>query len=213
MEQLKGCVVIRKVVAVSLISLVLAGCSAEAAVEPSATATPTTTESSTPEPTPVDNGTFTMPTDCSGVLPADRAAALESEGIVLLAGPGGIYGLELITDPTPEMLAGGISCYYGYDSEDVNQLKIYSVVSVAPLTAANTDAIVGDLVGQGMNASTDEVGNATYSILGDSDTNVPAQYNLMTGEAWISVISILGGETFYRENVVIAGETLGNVYN
>ena len=75
------------------------------------------------------------------------------------------------------------------------------------------DAIVSDLVGQGMNASTDEVGNSTYSILGDSDSNVPAQYNLMTNEAWISVISILGGETFYRENVVIAGETLDNVYN
>ncbi|MFM6981908.1 MAG: hypothetical protein ACKOWP_03945 [Microbacteriaceae bacterium] len=204
---------IRKVVAVSLVALVLAGCSAEAPVEPTATPTPTESESSTPEPTPVDNGTFSMPSDCTGVLPADRAAALESEGIVLLAGPGGIYGLELITDPTPEMLAGGISCYYGYDNEDVNQLKIYSVVSVAPVSTDTSDAIVSDLVGQGMNASTDEVGNSTYSILGDSDSNVPAQYNLMTNEAWISVISILGGETFYRENVVIAGETLDNVYN
>ncbi|MEY5017794.1 MAG: hypothetical protein RL431_843 [Actinomycetota bacterium] len=204
---------IRKVVAVSLVALVLAGCSAEAPVEPTATPTPTESESNTPEPTPVDNGTFSMPSDCTGVLPADRAAALESEGIVLLAGPGGIYGLELITDPTPEMLAGGISCYYGYDNEDVNQLKIYSVVSVAPVSTDTSDAIVSDLVGQGMNASTDEVGNSTYSILGDSDSNVPAQYNLMTNEAWISVISILGGETFYRENVVIAGETLDNVYN
>ncbi|MEY4458121.1 MAG: hypothetical protein RIS25_714 [Actinomycetota bacterium] len=204
---------IRKVVAVSLLALVLTGCAAEVPVEPTATPTPTESETSTPEPTPVDNGTFSMPSDCTGVLPADRAAALESEGIVLLAGPGGIYGLELITDPTPEMLAGGISCYYGYDNEDVNQLKIYSVVSVAPVSDDTSEAIVSDLVGQGMNASTDEVGNSTYSILGDSDSNVPAQYNLMTNEAWISVISILGGETFYRENVVIAGETLDNVYN
>ncbi len=193
-------------------SVSLSGCAMDTDVTPTESITPTPTASTTAEPV-VDNGEFSMPTDCTSILPEERVASLEAEGIILLAGPGGLYGLELITDPTPEMLAGGISCYFGYDNVDVNQLKIYSVVSVAPVTGETAASITADLVSQGMNESTDEAGNPTFSILGDKDSNVPAIYNLVTTDAWISVISIYGGETFYRENVVIAGEALDAAYN
>ncbi|PTW91437.1 hypothetical protein C8A06_1160 [Microbacteriaceae bacterium MWH-Ta3] len=193
-------------------TVALTGCATDVEATPTDTPTPTPTASETTAPV-VDNGTFTMPSDCTSILPQDRVDSLEAEGIILLAGPGGLYGLELITDPTPEMLAGGISCYFGYDNVDVNQLKIYSVVSVAPVTEDSAASITADLVSQGMNESTDDAGNPTFSILGDKDSNVPAIYNLVTAEAWISVISIYGGETFYKENVVIAGEALDAAYN
>lgn len=207
---------IRNGVALAIVAMAasvsLSGCAMDTEVTPTESVTPTPTASTTAEPV-VDNGKFSMPTDCTSILPEERVASLEAEGIILLAGPGGLYGLELITDPTPEMLAGGISCYFGYDNVDVNQLKIYSVVSVAPVTGETAASITADLVSQGMNESTDEAGNPTFSILGDKDSNVPAIYNLVTTDAWISVISIYGGETFYRENVVIAGEALDAAYN
>ena len=192
--------------------LLLSGCS----LLPGADPAPTT--SSSAEPTPAatagaDQGTFTMPKDCTTILPKKQMDSYAAEKIVLLAGPGGTYGGELVPDPTPEMLEGGISCYFGYDNEDPNQIQIYSVVSVAPVTVDNHASIVQTLVDQGLNAGTDAVGNTTYAILGDSDANVPAMYNVITDDSWISVISVFGGETFFEENVAISGLVHDQVYN
>lgn len=178
---------------------------------------PTPTETATPSPTPSETTpvaeTFTAPDDCTTILPQDQVDSYAAEKIVLLAGPGGIYGDELIPDPTPETLAGGISCYFGYDNEDPNQIQIYSVVSVAPVTADTRDGIVQSLIDQDLNEGTDETGASTYSILGDTAANVPAMYNVINDDSWISVISVFGGETFFEENVAIAELVHDQVYN
>lgn len=190
-------------------ALLLSGCTTD--VEP--TTTPTTTPTPTASETTPAAETFSAPADCTTILPADQVTSYASEDIVLLAGPGGIYGNELIPDPTPETLAGGISCYFGYDSDDPNQIQIYSVVSVAPVGADTQADIVQSLIEQGLNEGTNEVGESTYSILGDTDANVPAMYNVVNDESWISVISVYGGETFFQENVAIAGLVHDQVYN
>lgn len=191
--------------------LLLSGCSMGANPEPSATTTvPTPTETET---APASDGVFAAPADCMTILPQDQIESYAAEDIVLLAGPGGIYGDELIPDPTPETLAGGISCYFGYDNEDVNQIQIYSVVSVAEVTAENRDSVVEGLTEQGLNEGTDSVGAMTFAIIGDTDANVPAMYNVVNETSWISVISVFGGETFFEENVAIAGLVHDQVYN
>lgn len=191
--------------------LLLSGCSLFGSPEPGATtAAPKPTAS---ESAPVDEGTFTKPADCTTILPKDQVDSYAAENIVLLAGPGGIYGDELIPDPTPETLAGGISCYFGYDNEDPNQIQIYSVVSAAAVTADNRDGIVQGLVEQGLNEGTDSTGAMTFAIIGDTDANVPAMYNVVNETSWISVISVFGGETFFEENVAIAGLVHDQVYN
>lgn len=190
--------------------LLLSGCSlfggdatptASPSVTPSATETAAATE------------TFTAPADCTTILPQEQIDSYSAETIVLLAGPGGIYGDELIPDPTPETLAGGISCYFGYDNEDPNQIQIYSVVSVAAVNADNRDGILQGLTDQQLNEGTDETGATTFSILGETSANVPAMYNVINDTSWISVISVFGGETFFEENVAIAGLVHDQVYN
>lgn len=191
--------------------LLLSGCSLFASPEPTATTaapTPTATET-----TPAGDGTFAAPADCSTILPQDQIDSYAAENIILLAGPGGVYGDELIPDPTPETLAGGISCYFGYDNEDVNQIQIYSVVSVAGVTAENRDGIIQGLTEQGLNEGTDSDDAMTFAIIGDTDANVPAMYNVVNETSWISVISVFGGETFFEENVAIAGLVHDQVYN
>ena len=191
--------------------LLLSGCAGFGEPEPletTAAPTPTPTESA-----PTDGGVFTAPADCSTILPQEQVDSYAAENIILLAGPGGIYGDELIPDPTPETLAGGISCYFGYDNEDPNQIQIYSVVSVAAVTAENRDVIIDDLVAQGLNEGTDAAGSLTFAIIGDTDANVPAMYNVVNETSWISVISVYGGETFFEENVAIAGLVHEQVYN
>jgi hypothetical protein len=189
----------------------LSGCSGGVSPEP--TATSAAPSPSATETTPEGDGTFGAPADCTAILPQDQVDSYSAENIVLLAGPGGIYGDELIPDPTPETIAGGISCYFGYDNEDPNQIQIYSVVSVAEVTAGNRDSIMTELSEQGLNEGTDATGAATYAIIGDTAANVPAMYNVVDDYSWISVISVFGGETFFEENVAIAGMVHDQVYN
>lgn len=191
--------------------LLLSGCSLFGSPEP--TATSAAPSPSATETTPEGGGTFGAPADCTAILPQDQVDSYAAENIVLLAGPGGIYGDELIPDPTPETIAGGISCYYGYDNEDPNQIQIYSVVSVAEVTPGNRDSIVTGLSEQNLNEGTDATGAATYAIIGDTDANVPAMYNVVNDTSWISVISVFGGETFFEENIAIAGQVYDQVYN
>jgi hypothetical protein len=193
--------------------LLLSGCSLFPSGEPTPTAT-----SSDAAPTPTETaiageGTFAVPSDCLTILPKSQADSYADESIVLLAGPGGIYGGELIPDPTPEMLEGGVSCYFGYDNEDPNLIQIYSVISAAPVTAANRDSIAETLLSQGLNEGTNSAGFSTFSILGDSDANVPAMFNVVSDDSWISVISVFGGEAFFEENVAIAELVRDQVYN
>lgn len=191
--------------------LLLSGCSLFGS--PTPTETTTAPKPTASETTPVGDGTFTAPADCTTILPKDQIDSYAAEKIILLAGPGGIYGDELIPDPTPETLAGGISCYFGYDNEDPNQIQIYSVVSVAEVTADNRESIIQGLTEQGLNEGTDSADAMTFAIIGDTDANVPAMYNVVNETSWISVISVFGGETFFEENVAIAGLVHDQVYN
>ncbi len=193
--------------------LLLSGCS----LFPSGEATPQPTNSEA-APTPTESaaegeGTFAVPSDCLTILPTTQVDSYASENIILLAGPGGVYGGELVPDPTPEMLEGGISCYFGYDNDDPNQIQIYSVVSAAPVSVSNRDSIAETLLGQGLNEGTNAAGYSTFSILGDTDANVPAMFNVISDDSWISVISVFGGEAFFEENVAIAELVRDQVYN
>jgi hypothetical protein len=193
--------------------LFLSGCSLFPSGEPTPTATNTDAVPTPTETVDPGEGTFAVPSDCLSILPKSQADSYAAESIVLLAGPGGIYGGELIPDPTPEMLEGGVSCYFGYDNDDPNQIQIYSVISAAPVTPANRDSIIETLLSQGLNEGTNAAGHSTFSILGDSDANVPAMFNVVSGDSWISVISVFGGEAFFEENVAIAELVRDQVYN
>lgn len=193
--------------------LFLSGCSLFPSGEPTPSATATDSAPTPTESASAGDGTFAVPNDCLTILPKSQVDSYADENIVLLAGPGGVYGGELIPDPTPEMLEGGISCYFGYDNDDPNQIQIYSVVSAAPVTPANRDSIGETLLGQGMNEGTNAAGYTTFSILGDTDANVPAMFNVISEDSWISVISVFGGETFFEENVAIAELVRDQVYN
>ncbi len=166
--------------------------------------TPTAVETTEPEPEPVF---FTMPADCTTILPQSRLDAFAEQNLELLGGPGGVYGDEYFFDPTPEQLAGGISCVYAEDGVDLSSL----LISVAPITAANRADIVNDLTAQGLNEATTDDGAITYSQQGDEGV-VPAIYNVITDDSWISVISTFGGEVFYEEAVTLATEVAGEVY-
>lgn len=190
--------------------LLLSGCSLLGG-DANPTANPTTTPSATAS-APVEE-TFTEPADCTTILPKSQVDSYAAEKIVLLAGPGGIYGDELIPDPTPETLAGGISCYFGYDSTDPEGVDIYSVISVVPVNETNRADIVQSLLDQGLNEGENAAGESTYAIMGDSGANIPAILNVVNDTSWISVISVFGGETFFEENVAIAGLVHDQVYN
>lgn len=177
----------------------------EPAAEPEVPSpTPTAVETAEPEPEPL---VFTMPDDCTTILPASRLDNFAEQNLSLLGGPGGLYGQEYFFDPTPEQLAGGISCVFAEEGVDLSSL----LISVAPISAANRAAIINDLTAQGLNEATTEEGAVTYSQQGDEGV-VPAIHNLITQSSWISVISTFGGPIFYEEAVTIAGEVTGEVY-
>lgn len=204
----------RTAFAVSAIVALLAGCAAE--IEPTAEPSPTaeTTVEPTAEPTtPVATESFSLPDDCTGILPAKTIDKFAADGIILLAGPGGKYGNELITDPTPEMDIGGISCYFGVDNEDPNLLRISVLVSAAPLDAASRDAVIADLTAQGLLEAQDERGDVSFGILGGSEGQTTANYNVIAADSWISVISAKGGEKAYLAAVDLTNAVHSATYN
>ncbi|WP_439563664.1 hypothetical protein [Microcella sp.] len=174
------------------------------AEEPTPTPTPTEVETTEPEPSDL---TFAMPVDCTTILPQSRLDAFAAQSLALLGGPGSVYGDDYFFDPTPEQLAGGISCVYAQDGVDQSSV----LISVAPVSTANRATIINDLTAQGLNEATTPDGAFTYGQQGD-ESLAPAIYNVVTQESWISVISSLGGPAFYEEAVVLAGEVAAQVY-
>jgi len=199
---------------VALLSLVLAGCTpaSQPTSEPTTSISPST-EPTTDPTTPVPTETFTMPTDCTSILPPAQLDKFTAEGVILLAGPGGKYGNELITDATPEMNAGGISCYFGIDNEDPNLLAVKVLVSAVPLDSTNRDSVIADLTAQGLLQATDERGDVTFGVLGATGGQTTANYNVVAADSWISVISADGGEKAYLAAVKLANVVHSANYN
>lgn len=190
---------------IAALSCALAGCGA-----PSPQPTPPASTPASDPPPPSESPTeqpeaFRMPTACAQVLPATRMAQLEALGMELLAGPGGKYGDDYLADPTPEQLAGGITCIWGQEDTPENSV----IVSVAPLASATRDAVIGDLVEQGLNQRLDGE-TIIYERVGD-EVAAPAVVNLIDDDSWVSVIEGLGGQEFYEEAVEIADEAAAQV--
>lgn len=199
----------RVLVGTAAIALVvgLSACAAEeepVAEEPTPEPTPTAVETTEPEPGPL---TFTMPADCTTIMPQSRLDSFASQNLELLGGPGSVYGDDYFFDPTPEQMVGGISCVYAEDGLDLSSL----LVSVAPLNASTRAGVVNDLAAQGLNEATTADGAITYSQFGDESV-APAIYNIIRNDSWISVISAFGGQVFYNEAVSIADDVAGQVY-
>ena len=159
------------------------------------------------------NGVAYRMSDLSGLALTSRTIfinldALAAQNLELLGGPGSVYGDEYFFDPTPEQLAGGISCVFAQDGVDLSSL----LISVAPVSPSNRARIIDDLTAQSLNEATTESGALTYGQQGD-ESLAPAIYNVVTQESWISVISSPGGPAFYEEAVVLAGEVEAQVYN
>ncbi|MEO5921842.1 MAG: hypothetical protein ABIQ01_11945 [Pseudolysinimonas sp.] len=184
--------------------VVLAGCTPAPSDDPTDEPTPTSTATTEPTEAAADR-TFTMPADCLGLLPQSRQDSFASQNLVLLGGPGGQFE-QYYADPTPEELAGGISCIWG--DEAVPESTI--TVSVAPLTASNHAAVVDALIAQGLNEAPLEEG-ISYAQLGD-ENSAPAILNVIRDDSWISVIEALGGEAFFGEAVELANEAALQVY-
>ena len=185
----------------------LAACAPEPEVEPEPEPVETSAapvETAEPEPEPA---VFTMPADCTTILPQSRIDNFAEQSLELLGGPGSVYGDDYFFDPTPEQLVGGISCVYAIDGQDLSSL----LISVAPMSASTRAGVVNDLTAQGLNEETTEEGAVTYSQYGD-EAGVPAIYNIVREDSWISVISTFGGQVFYDEAVVLADEVAGEVY-
>lgn len=194
-----------------VLTLGLAACSSEPTEEPTVVETPDATSSPEPtettEPEPVAE-TFTMPADCTAVLPAARVDALAAQGITLTGGPGAEFE-EYLPEPTREEAAGGISCFF----EDAARPNVSTLtVSVAPISTANRAQIVTDLTAQGLNEGVTANDDATFWVLGD-EQGPGAVHNVITDDAWVSVVNLYGGEVFYEETVLIADEVLDTVYN
>jgi hypothetical protein len=186
--------------------LALAGCASEAPVDETPVETAPTTPSATPEPTE-DPETFTMPTECATLLPEDRIANFAVQGLALLGGPGGKYGTDYLADPTPEESAGGMTCIWGFDDTDFASVTI----SVAPLSPDDRAGVVTSLIEQGLNESI-EGNTTTYAQQGDADSQ-PAIINVLRADSWISVIETVGGEEFYAEAVMLAGDVHDQAYS
>lgn len=186
------------------VAVSLAACGGEPPAEPTEEPTQTPTPTSEPTEAPGER-TFTMPTDCLGILPQSRQDSFASQNLVLLGGPGGQFE-HYYADPTPEELAGGISCIWG--DEDVPESTI--TVSVAPLTASTRATVVDNLIAQGLNEATLDDG-ISYAQLGD-EVSAPAILNIIRDDSWVSIIEALGGEAFFDEAVELASEVADQVY-
>ena len=71
---------------------VLSGCAAGGGTSPNVSQTPT---NNSPDPEPSETPSaepFTMPTQCVQILPQARIDSFEAQGLILLGGPGGLYG-------------------------------------------------------------------------------------------------------------------------
>jgi len=192
-------------------AFVLIGALAACAPEPEPvvaepTIEPTPTETSSAEPEPVAR-TFTLPADCTKILPASRVEAFTAAGLELLGGPGSRFGNEYFFEATPEQLAGGITCVFADEDDDLSSIAI----SVAPVTAATRAGIVNDLTDQGLNETILDTA-VTYSQQGDEQGLAPAILNVVTQESWISVISVVGGPASFEQAEVLAAEVDGAVY-
>jgi hypothetical protein len=185
----------------SLAALVLlSGCAAPQSQTPGESESPSDS-TPTPEATPTEVASeFEMPSDCTAMLPQARVSSFTAQGMVLLGGPGGLYGEDYLLDPTPEEQAGGITCIWG--DELIPESTV--TVSVAPLTPETRSAIIDDLVGQGLIETVDD-GAVAYVRLGD-EVSSPAILNVLRSDSWISVIEALGGEAFLEEARSIAAE-------
>jgi len=203
----------KMVATIAIVVLALTGCSPSEA--PTAGPNPTETSQPTAEPTetPVQTELFSMPADCTGILPTTELDAFAADGIVLLAGPGGKYGNELITEPTPEMSAGGISCYFGTDNEDLTLLRVAVLVSAVPLDATSRSEVIADLAAQGLAQAMDERGDVTFGILGVSEGQTTANYNVIASDSWISVLSSDGGEAAFLAIMRLANAVHSANYN
>lgn len=183
-------------------ALSLVGCAAdESAVptEPSPTATADDAAVETPEPT-APEPEFWMPATCSEAVPGDRVAGFSADGLVLLAGPDGLYGDAYLADPTPEQQAGGVTCIWGDEESPERSVTI----SVAPVTAATRSWIIDGLVAQALNIiEQDDL--RIYTRIGDP-VAAPAIVNLVRSDSWISVITGLGGEEQHLRAAEIADE-------
>lgn len=185
-------------------ALTLVACGGEPSAAPT-TAPPT---AATPAPTdtvaPIDQ-VFALPADCTGLLPASRQQAFTDQGFILLGGPGGKYE-QYYADPTPEELAGGMSCIWGDEAVPASIVT----VSAAPLTPDTRGTTVDSLLAQGLNEAVIDDG-ISYAQIGD-EVSAPAVLNIIRDDSWISVIEALGGEAFFDEAVQLAGEAATQVY-
>ena len=193
--------------------LALAGCAPTESPTAGPNPTETTQPTGGPTETPVQTEFFSMPADCTSILPAAQVDTFAADGIVLLAGPGGKYGNELITDPTPEMVAGGISCYFGVDNEDLTLLRVNFLVSAVSLDATNRQNVIDDLSSQGLARAMNERGEVTFGILGVSEGQSTANYNVIASDSWISVLSSDGGEAAFVAIVSLANDVHIANYN
>lgn len=203
-------VVQRLIAGVAAVALVggLAACAPEPEpVEAEPTVEPTPTETEAVEPEPVAR-TFTLPSDCTAILPASRVEAFTAENLLLLGGPGSVYGNEYFFEATPEQLAGGITCVFADEADDLSSIAI----SVAPISPATRAGIINDLTGQGLNEEITDDGAVTYSQQGDEQGLAPAILNVVSQESWISVISVIGGPASFERAVQLADEVEGSVY-
>ena len=184
--------------------LALAACSGGPAPAPAETEAgePTASAPATEAPS---TRTFSMPTDCTQLLPADTQADFTAQNLELLGGPGGKYE-HYYADPTPEEQAGGISCIWGDDDVTASTVTI----SVAPLSDATRGPIVDSLLAQGLNEAVIDDG-ISYAQIGD-ETSAPAILNIIRDDSWISVIEALGGEGFFDEAVDLASQAATQVY-
>jgi hypothetical protein len=192
------------VIAITLLS----GCAGGGPTTPNGSDAPTDS-SPDPDPAPTDTpveAAFTMPADCASMLPQERIDSFEAQGLILLGGPGGVYGEDYLLDPTPEEAAGGITCIWG--DELIPESTV--TISVAPLRADTRSGIVEELSGEGL-TETPLDDAITYSRVGD-EVSSPAIINVLRHNSWISVIEALGGEAFMEEALTISDEVASTVH-
>lgn len=191
------------ITAVLAAGLALASCTPEPAPEAIETEQATPAPSTTPSP--AAERVFTLPADCTGLLPADRQQVFADAGIILLGGPGGLHP-DYYADPTPEEQAGGISCIWGDEADP----QTIVTVSAAPLAASTRGPVVDSLLAQGLNEAELDDG-ISYGQIGDT-TSAPAVLNILRDDSWISVIPAIGGEQRFTDAVELATEVAAEVY-